>query len=361
MLAATIKKDLLLLLRDRGALGSLFLLPVVFIAVFGSIFGGGSDVAKVKLAVWAAPGDPKASSIRAALDESKMFEIQEQPDAARVSQASTDDDVVGLVIPAGVGAEHPVELYLDPAAPPQVSGPILGVLNGIVSTVINGPPASGDAKLVDRRAPPGKDILADVSGFQIAVPGNAVLFGFYLALTVALSFVEERRTGTWRRLLASPINRRMILVAKLVPFFLVGLIQFAFLFGVGIVVFEMRIAGSLFALAVMAACVVVCATTLGLFIASLGGTEKQVGSIGSICILVMGLLGGCMVPRVVMPPVMQTIGLFVPHGWAIEGYFDVLVRPGTGLIDVAPQAAALLGFAAVFFALASSLFDFENG
>ncbi len=360
MLLATIKKDLLLLVRDRGALASLFLLPVVFIAVFGSIFGGGSDQAKLKLAIWVAPGDPKAAAISGAIDALDMYERTDQPDAAHVERASEDDADLGVVVPTDVGADHPVILYLDPGAPPQVSGPILGTLNGIVSGVINGPPATGEAKLIDRRAPPGKNILDDVTGFQITVPGNAVLFGFFLSLQVALSFVEERRTGTWRRLLASPINRRMILVAKLVPYFLVGLIQFAFLFGIGIVGFGMKVAGTPAALVAVTVCVVLCATALGLLIASLGGTEKQVGSVGTICLLVMGLVGGSMVPRVVMPPAMQTIGLFVPHGWALDAYFDVLVRPGTDVAAVAPQLAAMLGFAAAFFALGSLLFRFEN-
>lgn len=360
MLGATIKKDMLLLSRDRGAVISLFLLPVVFIAVFGSIFGGGGDDDKQRLAIWVAPDDPRAAAISHALDGTEMFARDDQPDEAHVAAASTDDDVVGVVIPAGVGADHPVVVYLDPGAPPQVSGPILAALGAIVSEVINGPPASGDAVLVERRAPPGKDVLSGVTGFQIAVPGNAVLFGFYLALTTALSFVEERRTGTWRRLLASPINRRAMLLAKLVPFFLVGLIQFAFLFGIGILGFGVRVAGSPVALVALVACTVLCATSLGLLIASLGGTEKQVGSIGSIAILVMGLLGGCMVPRVVMPPALQTVGLFVPHGWALDGFFDVLVRPGTSLADVAPSLAALVGFAAAFFALGGYLFRFER-
>ena len=43
--------------------------------------------------------------------------------------------------------------------------------------------------------------LAGVTGFQLTVPGNAVLFGFFLALTVGMAFLEERKWGTWRRIL----------------------------------------------------------------------------------------------------------------------------------------------------------------
>ena len=61
-----------------------------------------------------------------------------------------------------------------------------------------------------------------------------------------------------------------------------------------------------------------------------------------------------------MPPAMKTLGLFVPHGWALDGYFDILVRPGTGLVDVAPQIAAILGFTAAFATFGALMFRFEQ-
>jgi ABC-2 type transport system permease protein len=65
----------------------------------------------------------------------------------------------------------------------------------------------------------------------------------------------------------------------------------------------------------------------------------------------MGLVGGSMMPRVAMPPAMQALGLCVPHGWALDGYHDVIVREGTTLADIAPNVLALLGFGTVFAAI----------
>jgi hypothetical protein len=61
-----------------------------------------------------------------------------------------------------------------------------------------------------------------------------------------------------------------------------------------------------------------------------------------------------------MPASMQKIGLFTPHGWALDGYYDVLVRAGAGVADLALPIAAVTGFGLAF-ALAGSLrFDFER-
>jgi ABC-2 type transport system permease protein len=216
-------------------------------------------------------------------------------------------------------------------------------------------------RLLEPRSPPGmRKPVEDLGGFQVAVPGNAVLFGFFIALTTALSFVEERKSGTWRRMLAAPLSRPVVLIAKLVPFFAIGLAQMAILFGVGAALFGMRVAGSVPALVVLTTAVVFCAVSLGLLIASFGGTEKQVGGVGSILLLVMGLIGGAMVPRLAMPETMQRLGLLVPHGWALEGYYDLLVRDGAGFADVATPVAAVFAFGVAFAGIGALRFRFER-
>jgi ABC-2 type transport system permease protein len=161
-------------------------------------------------------------------------------------------------------------------------------------------------------------------------------------------------------LLAAPVPRWQALVGKLVPYFLIALVQLAFLFGLGIGVFGMHVAGSFVALAALSVALALVATSFGLLVSSFGGTERQIGSTVPVVILVMGLLGGCMFPRVFMPAFMRTIGNAVPQSWALDGYYDVLVRQGTGLVEVAPQLAALLAFAVGFALLGLWRFKFEK-
>src|SRR5262249_15610466 len=160
--------------------------------------------------------------------------------------------------------------------------------------------------LVEPKSPPGiAKPLDDITGFQVTVPGNAVLFAFFVSMVVAVSFAHERHTGTWRRLLAAPVPRWPALVGKLRAYYLISLGRVAFLFGIGIGVFGMKVAGSPTALIALTLCVSLCAVCFGLAIASFGGTERQIGSTAPIAILVMGLLGGCMFPRILMPAFMK--------------------------------------------------------
>ena len=361
MIGAALRKDVQILLRDRSALTSLFVLPIVFMGVFGSMFagGGGADGAQL-IAVRREPGNPRAAAALDAITRSGLFRVREEASAARVEQLIADEEVVaGVLFPPDFNpiGGVPAELVIDPGASPQVRGPLQGALAGLIGRSVFG--GATPEVLVPHHSP-GVDRPEEATSFQYFVPGNAVLFGFFLALTVGISFIEERKSGTFRRLLAAPVRRSTLLLAKLGPFYLIGLIQMAFLFSVGTVAFGMKIGGSILALVCLTAVMELAAVSLGLLIASFSGTERQVGAIGSVCLLVMGLLGGGMVPRPLMPHTMQTIGLFTPHAWALEGYYDILIRRGTTLADVAPEILAVGAFAVGFALLGSLRFRFER-
>ncbi len=357
VLLAAIRKDVQLLRRDRGALLSLFVLPLIFTGVFGSVFER-KDPPAPDLVVWAA--DRAApTAVMTALTAAGWLNLVSVPDADEVRrQVAAGKFDAGLILPAELGAvDVPGLLLFDRALPVQGRVALEASLRLVVERALRGPPiAGGGLVVVDE---PGL-IPPVLVGFQLAVPGNAVLFGFFLALTVALSFTEERQSGVWRRLMAAPVSHAVVLIAKLVPYVLIGLVQLGFLFGLSHLAFDLQVDGSLVALAVLSLALVLCATSLGLLFAAVGRTAKQLGSVGSICLLVMGLVGGTMMPRPSMPAAMQSLGLATPHAWALDGYYALIVRDGAGLGDVAGSIAALLGFAAVFATIGVVRFRFDR-
>jgi ABC-2 type transport system permease protein len=76
--------------------------------------------------------------------------------------------------------------------------------------------------------------------------------------------------------------------------------------------------------------------------------------------MIMGLVGGCMFPRALMPHAMQQVGLFVPHGWALDGYYALLIGRGTGLADVLCPIGAVYGFALLFAVAGLRRFRFDQ-
>ena len=206
----------------------------------------------------------------------------------------------------------------------------------------------------------GKMWGAPAPGRPSAVTHNVpawTLFGvFFIAGQLASSVLEEKKLGTFRRLLAAPVSKAGVLLGKLAPYLLVNLAQVATMFAVGVFVLPLVGAprlelGSPVALAAISLAASLSATGLGLLIASLAKTTEAIGSFGALLVVTMAALGGVMVPRTVMPESMRLLGLATPHAWALGAYQDVLVR-GAGL-------GAVLGFAALFFAFAAWRFRWE--
>jgi len=165
------------------------------------------------------------------------------------------------------------------------------------------------------------------------------------------------RDGTSRRLLAAPLPRPALLAGKLLPYYLVNLLQVAVMFGVAHFVFGM-VLGQPAALLAVSLTLAAAATGLGVLVATLGKTQAQSSGLSVRLTLTMSAVGGCMVPTFAMPDFMQALARFTPHGWAMQAFQDVLVR-GYGLAGVWPEVAALLGFAAAFFLVGVWRFHFD--
>jgi ABC-type multidrug transport system permease subunit len=201
--------------------------------------------------------------------------------------------------------------------------------------------------------------------YQLLVPSYTVMFAFFLVLTVGWMFVAERRQGTMKRLRAAPLTRRQILLGKLVPSFLISVGQGLALLLAGKLVFDMRWGPDQWSLAqqVLWLLPVVLSTSLaavglGVLVAALARTEIQVALYGAVAVLVLALIGGCVLPREMMPEQTQQLTLLTPQGWALDAYRELLDPSGRALPNLAIVGRAcevLTAFGVGFLALAWSI------
>jgi ABC-2 type transport system permease protein len=201
--------------------------------------------------------------------------------------------------------------------------------------------------------------------YQVLVPAFTVMFAFFLVLIVGWIFVSERRQGTLLRLRAAPITRGQVLLGKLIPSFLISVGQGVLLLVAGRLILGMRWGPDSWSLANQAGWLflVVISTSLAamglaLLVAALARTEIQVALYGALPVLVMALVGGCLLPREMMPEQTQTLTLFTPHGWALDAYRELLNANANyqpNLRIVLGSCAALAGFGIGFLTLAWGL------
>ncbi|HUL20546.1 MAG TPA: ABC transporter permease [Thermodesulfobacteriota bacterium] len=190
------------------------------------------------------------------------------------------------------------------------------------------------------------------------VPAYTIFGVFFIVLTLASSFLQEKEDGTFQRILAAPLSKTALLIGKLLPYYLVNLIQILLMFSIGVVVFGMKL-GQFPALVIVSLALAAAANGLGLLVAALGKTEAQVNGLSVLLAITLSALGGMMVPTFIMPNLMKTLSLFTPHAWALAGYHDVIIR-GLGVREVLTEMAVLLGFASFFFFIALWRFRFDE-
>lgn len=188
--------------------------------------------------------------------------------------------------------------------------------------------------------------------YQILVPSYTVMFAFFLVLTVGWLFVAERRQGTLKRLKAAPLTRTQILLGKLIPCLLLSLAQGFFLLAMGKLVFGMKWGTEPWWLGAVVASTSLAAMGLAMLIACLARTETQVAIYGTLIVLVLAGVSGCLMPRDLMPESMKQISRVTPHAWALDAYNQLLLNPEPNLKLVGFACLVLCAFGIGFLLLA---------
>jgi ABC-type multidrug transport system permease subunit len=191
--------------------------------------------------------------------------------------------------------------------------------------------------------------------YQVLVPSYTVMFAFFLVPIVAWVFVTERRQGTLKRLRSAPITRAQVLLGKLIPCYVISLAQGALLLVAGRLFFGMRwgpadwsLPAQVGWLLLVVACTSLAAMGLALLMASLARTEMQVALYGAVPVLLLALIGGCVLPREMMPAETQRLSLLTPQGWALDAYRELLgatpaYEPNLAIVGMACGVLAAFG------------------
>ncbi|MGD2148438.1 MAG: ABC transporter permease [Anaerolineae bacterium] len=409
-------KEIQLLLKDRGQLAVLFLLPILFSSLYGSInmqAAGGRGNSLVSLDVCLVNQDEgifgdEIAKVLGSIDELDVETFDVVAEAER--RVAQGEAAAAIVVPAGFSPEiaeyvpTTIEVVVDPGQP-ESADIVMGIMNQVVAEVtIWGEVQYGVRSVLDgsgllsgasaeaqravhaqtlgaimtqlsemRRTPAIVVATEDLEGAAVTVegalqeffaflfPAITVMFIFFVVGVAAVALLTERETGTLRRLMAGPIPRGAIVAGKMVAYVLLVCLQVAVMFGVGSIFFRMPLGRSPLGLVALTVLVALVATAIGMLVAALVKTPKQADNIG----LVLGfVLGGISFSTFGSEPVTRSEGFLAvlarltPHGHAIEGYYRLMAESAT-LLQILPEIGILSVMVAVFYGVAVWRFRFE--
>jgi len=175
-------------------------------------------------------------------------------------------------------------------------------------------------------------------------------------LLSAMGVVREKEIGTMEQLIVTPIRPWQLLVGKLAPFAIIGLIQLFLVTAVTVFGFGVPLRCSFAELVGFSALFILSTLGLGLLISTIVQNQQQAMMGAALGVMMpMVLLSGLIFPIENMPPTIQLITYAVPLRYYAEIIRGVFLR-GSGLQVLWPQAAALLAMGLAIFTVAALRF-----
>ncbi len=363
-----VRKDLRQFTADRRALLISFAVPIAIASFMGTLFGNAnsdSSNAKIPLLVVDQDHSSVSSAAIAKLKGNGSVTVSESEIGAAESAIRSGRSGIAIVYPKGFGQAASSALLggpggelkalIDPSHGVEAQAIRGIVIQSTMSAITGGegkPPF--DITVVKETAQQAQSW----SGVAHAFAGMGVQGLLFWAIESAMGILRERRLGIWNRLRASPVPSETLILGRLLSAAMRAMLIICAVIGFGMVAFGIRVHGSWPGLLVVMASASLMAASFGLFVAALGKTEAQSRGLTILAVLSMTMLGGAWFPTFLMPGWVQSISLFIPVRWAVDG-LDGMTWRGNGFAAGALDAAYLLAFAAVFATIAFRRFRFE--
>ena len=188
------------------------------------------------------------------------------------------------------------------------------------------------------------------------VPG---LIGVILTMTMVMftsvAIVRERERGNMELLITTPVSRTELMIGKVLPYALIGLIQTSVVLLLGLWLFDVPIKGSVLEVYIAAVLLILANLALGLMISTKAASQFQAMQMTVFILLPSILLSGFMFPYAGMPVPAQWLAEVLPMTHFLRLIRGVMLR-GAGLLELWHDVAYLLGFIAVMMSLAVARF-----
>ncbi len=349
-LRVLVRKEFLELRLNPRLFGLVIIAPILQLTLLG--YAATTDVKDVPIVVADGDRSPASRDLAHRFDASRNFTV--------IATVTTVDQIdpyleggaawLAVVIPTAFGSElsagrsPTVQIVADGTDSNSTT-----VALGYATALIGGMNATTGG--IDPRIRVWFNPQLESRHFMI--PGVVALVLLLVTTNLAaMGIVREKEIGTLEQLNVTPLRRWELIVGKLLPYGVIGMIDVFLVVAVAVWWFEVPLRGSLALLVGISMVYLLCTLGLGLFVSTISETQQQAMITATFFFLVpMIYLSGFVFPIENMPPVIQWVTYVIPLR-----YFLVVVRgiflKGIGMDALWPQVAALAAWGVVVISLA---------
>jgi len=369
-LFALMRKEMTQMRRDPRTLIVVLFMPIMQLLLLG--YAANTDVRNVPTVVFDQSNSKASRSLLDAFRATGYFSLN--------YVAYSDDDVnrlvvggrarVGIVIPpdyeskVAAGQLAQVAVLIDGSDPSIAqqalsTATLVGQSQGAslqLQQLESRGMASGAATVPSLQVRPRVLFNPDLLSSYNMVPGLIAMIMMTTTTNLtSSSIVKERERGTIEQLVVTPIRPWELMIAKIVPYVIVSMVDVLIILLVGTLWFHVPIRGSFFLLITLTGLFLLPNLGIGLLISTAARTQQQAQMMTQLTMLPSMMLSGFFFPLAALPAALQVISQLLPLT-----YFLVIVRSvvikGAGLELLMPQVTALSIFSLVLLGLAALRF-----
>jgi len=400
---ATILKDIRVLWRDKPGITLMFVMPITLVIVVTNIQNSTFQLMnKNKLPILidnrdtGQVGKQFISSINK-IGMFNVFQISGNQNEKQMSDAMHQKDaMLGIIIPSNFSAKvsakakntagkalksfgldadtgkqagdiDPLTLYYNPVLQESLRLSVEGgvrsalqlvesreTLRSLYYSINEKPlPESLENEMLNNKTaineiPVSREgIRVNPTATQHNAPAWTIFAMFFIIMSLGVSVVKEKTSGSFTRLKTLPTNYVVAIVSKQITYLGVTVIQAIVIFSIGIFLFPLmglpglNLPPDIFALVVITVVTGWCAVSYAICVGVFAETQEQVNGFGAISIVILSALGGLMVPSFAMQGFFKNAANFSPMHWSLEAYYTLFLEGGK-LKDILHNIAPLI-------------------
>jgi ABC-2 type transport system permease protein len=349
--------------RDRLALFFTVVFPLIFLFVFGSLNSGGGNVSFNVAIINHSTSQFAADFVKQSQD-SKILKVHKDitsVDQAKDKMSRSELDAT-IVLPENFGAVQGGHSY------PSGEAEVIYTQNNqssasALTSVLNAQFKAINNSLVPTVTPftvKGTQLNENsLSAFDYTFAGllgfSLIGMGIFGPVNV---FPELKKMGILRRLSTTPLRVWQYFLATVIGQAAIGIVSFATLFIVAILVFHLEVVGNWFELLAFLLLGMITILGIGLALGGWAKNERQAAPLSNIIVFPLLFLSGTFFPRYLMPDWLQNISAFLPLTPIIDG-IRLIATEGKHFIDILPQIGLTGAWLVVIYIIAFRVFRWE--
>lgn len=364
------RKEFVLILRDKGTIAMLVIMPIMLLILFG--FAISFDPKHLPTTVVSYDHSPLTRALLSNLETSQYFKILYVTKDKTIGKTQLQDGRMSFVftIPEDFTRQYirgntPSILVELDGSDPGSSASALNVVQPVLDRTLNDFAARGlDGPNIPSVETAKRSVQlvmhrlyneTNRSAFDI-VPG---LIGVLLTLTMVMltstAITSEFESGTMEMLLTTPLKPLEVILGKVIPYIVLGYVQLTSVLVFGKILVGIPIVGSLILLYLSAAPFIIASLMIGMIFSTIATTPMQAMQLSVFYQLPSMFLSGYMFSYYGMPKWAQLIGACLPMTYFIRITRGIMLK-GNGLVDVLPNIVPILCITVVLIALTRWVF-----